>query len=356
MRLLFLTVGSELVASSRTRVFQYLPYFRRAGMECRVIQAYSDEFIAASMARPLTAADHARHKLRFAARVVELLSLAPRFDAVFIQKVLLPRPVLALLRRLNTRLVFDFDDAIYATFEAKPGLVRSWLVGGDAAKLVAMLKVSRLVLLENEYNRDYASRWARNIAIITGPIDTDRYRPAPRREATGKIVLGWIGSRSTAQYLEALRPVFKRLGERHDNIEVHLIGALETSFQGVTVQRLRWGLPSEVADLQRFDIGLMPLTDDQWTRGKGGYKILQYMAVGIPSVASPVGVNAELLTHGQTGFLASSEAEWVEALSALIEDGALRTRMGQAAREVAVGEHSFERHAPFLIEKLKASL
>ncbi|MCK4816159.1 glycosyltransferase family 4 protein, partial [bacterium] len=169
-----------------------------------------------------------------------------------------------------------------------------------------------------------------------------------------KVVIGWIGSSSTTPYLSILFPVFRRLCRTHPNAYIKLIGATPINIPDVRVKQVDWDLETEVEELQEFDIGIMPLPDNEWTRGKGGYKLLQYMAVGIPCVASPVGINKELIRDGENGFLATTEEEWYEKLSLLIENPEIRKRMGLRERDFVVKNYSFEVAAPKLISVLKS--
>jgi glycosyltransferase involved in cell wall biosynthesis len=166
------------------------------------------------------------------------------------------------------------------------------------------------------------------------------------------VTVGWIGRDSTTMYLEPVLPVLARLQQAHPGLRVRLVGGLPGTGAGVAAVR-PWSLATELDELACFDIGIMPLTDDDWARGKGGYKILQYFACGIPTVASPVGVNADIVRDGETGFLARDAREWESGLSKLIEDRELRRRMGAAGRRAAEAEHSLAVAAPRLLAALE---
>ena len=204
-----------------------------------------------------------------------------------------------------------------------------------------MLRSARHAIVENDYTGRYAKQFCEHVSIITGPIDTDRYLPSHREVGSG-VVLGWTGSRSTEPYLELIRDPLVELGRRYKELQLFLIGADAFEVEELRVIRRDWSLETEGPDLSEFDVGLMPLPDDPWTRGKGGYKILQYQALGIPVVASPVGINREIVEPGVNGFLASTASEWVEHLERLIHDSALRRRMGDAGRKKAEAEYSLK--------------
>jgi len=258
------------------------------------------------------------------------------------------------LKRAGRRIVFDYDDAMYALAPDEDNGPRAWVRRARIRKFFRMLSSSDCVLLENEPNRMVTSAYCDNIVTITGPIDTSRYEPRPR-DSNGEVVLGWVGSPSTTGYLNALAPALQQVAGRGRAIRLHLIGARQFEVPGVPVTHTKWTLAGEVDALATFDVGLMPLTDDPWSRGKGGYKILQYMAMGIPTIASPVGVNQQLVDHGVTGYLADGEAAWVDALDRLVTDDQLRRRMGETARRVALARHSVNHHAPALVRALAPS-
>jgi glycosyltransferase involved in cell wall biosynthesis len=206
-----------------------------------------------------------------------------------------------------------------------------------------------LVVLENKITKQFAEQYNKNILVITGPIDTERYFLSKKGIDNDKVVIGWIGSSSTTPYLSILFPVFRRLCRTYPNVYIKLIGAAPIDIPDVRVKRVDWDIETEVKELHEFDIGIMPLPDDEWTRGKGGYKLLQYMAVGIPFVASPVGINKDLIKDGVNGFLSATEEEWYEKLSLLIENPEIREKMGLRERDFVVKNYSFEVAAPKLI-------
>ena len=167
-------------------------------------------------------------------------------------------------------------------------------------------------------------------------------------------MLGWIGSRSTTRYLELIRGPLAELGRRYSELKLCLIGAGEFEVEGLETVRRDWSLDTEVEDLRMLDIGLMPLPSDPWTRGKGGYKLLQYLSVGVPVVASPVGINSEIVEEGVSGLLAACDDEWVACLGRLIEQPELRRIMGRAGRERMVARYSLEQNSHRLLKILES--
>lgn len=352
MKVLVLAQGPASVASSRTRVFAYLPFLAAAGVAADVLVWNSQRFVDRSQRGAVPVTEHVRNTVHQLRALRRLLRRARGANVVYVQKVVLPGWCLAALARGGRRLVFDYDDALYATVPGHDRGLRGSVRRARVRRLVACLSRADVVVLENEPNRAYAERHCRQTLTITGPIDTDRYRPAGRRAAGDEVVLGWIGSPSTTGYLRMLDPVLAALAARGRRVALHLIGAGPYESRHVPVRHVPWTLASEVAALETLNVGVMPLTDDPWARGKGGYKILQYMAMGIPTVASPVGINAEMVRPGVTGFLAADQETWVTALEALIVDAELRARIGAQARACAVERYSLAHAAPVLLDAL----
>lgn len=344
MRVLFLTQYGLLAASSRTRVFQYLPLLAQHGFRCRVLTILPDRAIGGSQI--LVTQRHWRKlsyyawaSWRTAAMGLLFWWLASRSDLLFIQKVILPAPLRWLLVRRRKPLLYDFDDAIFTTEVRGGSWLARWKQRRNAAGLPGMLRLAQAAVVENAYTGAYAARFCPTVQI-TGPIDTAGHRPAATRPPRPEVVLGWIGSATTLPYLLAITAPLQRLCGRHPEVRLHIVGADQVVLDGVPVRLFPWQLDTEVAALQECDIGLMPLPDDPWTRGKGGYKLLQYMAVGLPVVASPVGINREMVRDGENGFLATTDGEWEDRLEELIADPARRRRLGQCGRELVTARYS----------------
>lgn len=352
MKILFLTLGTEIVASSRTRVYQYLPYLNSRGFKTKVI-AYTPQKIT----RLSNSSNQLSITGRFMLKMIRMLKmscfllLVPFYDIIFIQKVVLPLVLQTILKFMKVRIIFDFDDAIYTAHQVTnlTGRKERLLMN----RLIGIIKLSKCICLENIYTGKFASQYNKNIFLITGPIDTERYFPAKKGMDNDKVVIGWIGSSSTTPYLSILFPVFRRLCRTHPNAYIKLIGATPINIPDVRVKQVDWDLETEVEDLQEFDIGIMPLPDDEWSRGKGGYKLLQYMATGMACIASPVGINGEIIEYGTNGFLASNEEEWFEKLSLLIENKDLIHNLGMAGRKTVEQRYSLEVACSRLAEMLE---
>lgn len=314
LKLLFLSTRAGR-PSYRYRVGQMLPHFSQAGHQCEV------RFFPRNIL----------------SRLVMYRDL-PRYDAVFIQKRLIAPLELALIRRWSKRLFFDVDDAIMFKEDGRPDPHRLRRFG-------AMMHAADLVICGNGYLAAQAARYGGRTLIVPTAIDTERFQPRPRREsadATSPVVIGWTGSRSTTRYLNSIFPVLARL---RGDLELKIISDATDglNFGDLGNTRFRfvpWSAESEVAETGEFDIGLMPLPDDNMTQGKCGCKALQYMALGVPSVCSPVGVNGDIIQNGANGFLPRSPEEWQTVLQCLVDDPALRTVIGRAGRQTAEARFS----------------
>ncbi len=232
-------------------------------------------------------------------------------------------------------LVFDFDDAIYLRATSGVNGVAKFLK--HPGKVAAICKLARHVTVGNEHLARFASAHCSAVTVIPPTVDTRFYVPR-ERPPNARPVVGWTGSVTTAPYLRAIAPALRRLRERID-YDLRVIGAT-VEIPGVRSQQLVWSAETEVEDLRPVDVGLMPLPDDEWARGKCGMKAIQYMALGIPAIVSPVGVNATLVAHGIDGFHARSEGDWIDRIEHLLRDAPLRRRMGSEGRRKVEASYS----------------
>ena len=258
------------------------------------------------------------------------------------------------LRIGNTPVVFDYDDAIFHMYDSSPNPIVRRLLGH---KLEPLLKRAAACLCGNEYLRRYASQFNANALVLPTVVDTGVYAPAEMRQESQPPIIGWIGSPSTWPYVRPLLPVLRELCAS-GKASFLVIGAgpdaAADRFPGMELRD--WNEAREVEDVQAMDIGIMPLPDQPWARGKSGYKLVQYMACGVPVVASPVGANSTIVDHGQNGLLSGSASEWRGALGNLLNDPELRARMGAAGRDKVAAEYSLQSQAPRLIEVMRSVL
>jgi glycosyltransferase involved in cell wall biosynthesis len=277
------------------------------------------------------------------------------FDVVIVQRRLLPDWQLRLLRRHARRLVFDFDDAVFLRDSYAAKGAHS---GRRCHRFTALAGAADLLIAGNPFLAGHASRCSRaGVATIPTCVEPARYPLAKHCGSGADVQLAWIGSSSTLRGLEMIRPLLERVGRNCPGMRLKIICDRFLDFDQLPVVPCPWSEEREASDLAGSDIGISWLPDDQWSRGKCGLKVLQYMAAGLPVVANPVGVQSDLIRHGESGFLADTPEEWVEALAMLAGDPELRRQMGHAGRQRVEDEYSVRRGASKLVavlEKLAA--
>jgi glycosyltransferase involved in cell wall biosynthesis len=342
MNILALPRYERLGSSSRVRFYQYYPALRERGFTIQDAPLLSDSYVRRLYAGlPVDVGDVlASYLRRFSA-----LLRARDFDLLWVEKELLPwLPAWAEEMLARRPYVVDYDDAAFHRYD----LHRNRLVRGLLGKKIdRVMRNAALVVAGNEYLRQRAlAAGAKRVEILPSVVDADLYSPAPAR-ASG-FTVGWVGAPVTAPYLETVRPALETL-TNGGQAEVCLVGAGKAiQWQNPSVRILPWNEETEVQKIRQFDVGIMPLLDEPFERGKCGYKLVQYMACGLPVVASPVGVNRQIVEQGVNGFLASSLDEWQTALSYLRDNPDARRKMGQAGREKFEAQFSLQVTAPKL--------
>ncbi|MGA2516678.1 MAG: glycosyltransferase family 4 protein [Thermodesulfobacteriota bacterium] len=324
MKVLFLIQGFS-VAASRYRVLQYIPYLESKGVEAEV-SLY-----------PRTLKENFR-----------FFNQLSRYDIVFLQRKRFNQPRLGLLRRRAKRILYDFDDSVmYRNSKAKDPISST-----RRRRFVQMVKNSDFIIAGNEFLKSQVLPLNRNVEVIPTAIDQERYHLKTYPVQQERVTLGWIGDHGSIHYLEKMRPIFERIGERSPRAELKIVCDTFFDCDRIKVIKKNWSLEEEVADLQGFDIGLMPLVDDPWSWGKCGLKIIQYQGVGVPVVCTPVGINKDLVEDGVNGFYAMTPAEWEERLFSLIENSELREQMGREGRKRVLKDYTNEVCAPRLFSIL----
>lgn len=326
--LLILSRYDRLGASSRVRTYQYLPVLKEAGISTRVCPLFDDAYVAArNSERGSPSTGNIMHAYW---RRVRALLTTHDARAVWIEYEALPWLPYAFERwlyRSARPVIVDYDDAVFHRYGAhRSPLVRA-LVG---RKIDRVMAAATIVVAGNAYLADRAARaGAKRVEIVPSVVDLARYAQKAEARERAQFVIGWIGSRSTLPYLQTLETTIRTLAAQRP-VKVMNVGGTPWSPRGIDVQTMTWSEASEVHDMLAFDVGVMPLPDEPWARGKCGYKLIQYMACALPTVASPVGVNAEIVAHGKTGFLATTPDEWLRALRALAVSPAMRHDLGRA--------------------------
>ena len=351
VRLLALTKYDSMAATTRQRFVQYEPALGDAGISVDFAPLFGNRHIerltAGRRASPIAV-------LLAYARRLSVLLRAHRYDVLWVHCELFPfwPGVMERLAALwGKPIVYDCDDAIFHMYDASSSRLVRRLLG---RKLVPLLRSASACCCGNAYLRQYAAQYCPNSIVLPTVVDTELYRPRAKA-SEGPLVIGWIGSPSTWAFVRPLLPVLRGLVEEY-GVVVRAVGAGDAAerdaFPGLEL--VAWSEASEIAAVQAMDIGIMPVTDGPFQRGKCGYKLIQYMACGLPVIGSPIGVNATIVEPGINGYLATSAEEWRDALARLIEDGDRRAAMGQAGRARVVADFSLAGQAPRLVELFQA--
>lgn len=325
--------------SQRFRFEQYLPHLEANGFEIDfsyLLDAHDDKIY------------YSRGNLLSKARIViastlkrfrEMLQVS-KYDLVFVQRegFMLGTDFFESRMAAKVPMIFDFDDSIWLHNVSDANKLFGFLK--DASKTGKLIHSARLVFAGNQYLADYAAKFNPNLEIVPTTIDTDAYFvKEPEPDADRPVCVGWSGSFTTIEHFSVALPALTKLKEKYgDRVRFKVIGDGNYRYPELDIVGLPWKADTEVADLQEIDIGIMPLPHSEWAEGKCALKGLQYMALGIATAMSPVGVNSTVVEEGVNGFLPDTEQEWVETLSTLIEDSELRRRIGLAGRET-VEEH-----------------
>jgi glycosyltransferase involved in cell wall biosynthesis len=355
VKVLALTKYGRLGASSRMRSLQYLPWLQQAGMQATVQTLLSDDQLQARYHRG--AYGFAQLLQAYADRLHTLLQRRS-FDVVWIEKEALPWWPLWLERALLSGVpyVLDFDDAIFHNYDRH---AKAWVRQVYGRRLDGLMAGAALVVCGNQYLAQRArDAGARQVEVLPTAIDLDRY-PFRQEAPTGfstpaepsRIV--WIGSPSTVRYLQLLSGPLQTLAKQQSFV-LRVIGGGVIDIPGVQIEVVPWTEDSEVKNINACDVGVMPLLDSPWEQGKCGYKLIQYMACGLPVVASSVGVNSEIVESGVNGFLADTPDEWVVTLGRLLGDQAFSRQMGLAGRQRVERLYCIQKTGPKLSELLRA--
>lgn len=277
-------------------------------------------------------------------RRLSLLFSANAYDFIFIHREAAPAgpPLIEwfIAKVLRKKIIYDFDDAIWLTDKAHESGIEKFIRWRSKVKLISQW--SYRMSCGNEYLCAYARQFNSHVVYNPTTLDTEQLHNPDLTDIrkTQSVVIGWTGSHSTLKYLKSIEPVLQAIEEKYPQVEILIIANQKPDLKLRSLKFLLWRKETEAKDLAQFDIGIMPMPDDEWTKGKCGFKALQYMAMKIPAVVSPVGVNATIVDHGMNGFHASTPQEWHQHLEDLINHESLRRQMGESGRKKVIAQYS----------------
>lgn len=319
----------------RFRFEQYLRYFEQSGFECTYsyIISEKDDTIFYSKGHYLK-----KFLILLKSIFIRLSDLkkAQNFDIIYIYREALMLGSTLFERKFKkkgVKIILDYDDAIWLPDVSNANSNLSWLK--NPLKTVTIARLSDMIFAGNNFLATFARAYNSNVKVVPTTLDTSIYNATiHEKKANNVVCIGWTGSLTTLKHFELAIPIFKELAKKYpEKLRFKMIADIPFVTDIVSVDFCKWSQENEVVDLMDIDIGIMPLPDNDWAKGKCGFKGLQYMALGIPTVMSPVGVNSEIINNGINGFLASSHQEWIEQLSKLIESEELRLQLGENGRQ-----------------------
>ncbi len=325
----------------RYRFEQYFDWFKENGIECELSNLLGEKedkilYSSGNYWKKLKIAiqSYKKRKQDFA-RIKD-------FDAVLIyREALLTRGIKFERKIAQTGIpvIFDYDDAIWVKDVSSGNKWLSFLKSSD--KIKSILPLCSHVTVGNQYLAEFAQKYNKNVSVIPSTIDCEKYVPVERNN--DKVVIGWVGSHTTVKHFELVVNVYHKLKDKYgDGIDFKVIGDPNYTNKRLGIVGQEWSNAQEVEHFNSIDIGVMPLEEDAWTKGKCGMKGLLYMSVGKPAVMSAVGMNTDIIKHGENGYVPVGEEQWFEVLSDLIENPELRHRIGQKGRETVLERYSFE--------------
>lgn len=327
----------------RYRCEQYIPYLQQAGFECVYSPIMVNEQEDKDFYSPGNYAKKLGLFLKGIFRRIKDVWKARDFDVVFIYREAFMTGTIIfekLLKWRGAKLIFDFDDAIWNHDVSEGNKALGRLKRPE--KVNEIMALSDLVFAGNSYLANHALQFNRRVVIFPSTINLDYYRVKPKAEQhTGKVIIGWSGSLTTIEHFKIIIPVLEKIKQRFgDKVEFRVFGVPTYSYESLDIKGIRWTPENEVSEISAFDIGIMPLPDNEWTRGKCGMKGLQYMALEVATVMQGVGANKDIVQDGQNGFLANNEEEWFNRLSQLIQSAELRQQLGKAGRKTIEEKYS----------------
>ncbi|KAA3617968.1 MAG: glycosyltransferase family 1 protein [Calditrichaeota bacterium] len=353
MKILFLTPYPIEGPSTRHRVFQFLPYLNEAniGYELESFLT-SNDYSKVFLQKATFLLKVFIYLKSFLRRLLLILSENHTYDIIFIQLNVSPifsnffnRIILA----SKSKIIFDFDDAQHIRHSNAQTIIADFFRNINQTKFI--LEKSDLAIVGNDFLKEFAEQYCKEVIVIPTTIETRNVETRTYIQSE-KVILGWMGSSASSRYLDIVKDVFLQLLQANNNLEIQIVGSKGFKLRHQRINFMPWQLHSEYDLLRRFDIGIMPLADDEYSKGKCGFKALQYMIVGTPVVVSPVGVNKQIVQHGINGYHAYVENDWIGYIQKLIDNHLMRIEMGQKGRKFVISKYSTSVYAPNFISSI----
>ena len=332
MKILYFTKYARNAGSSRLRSFQYMPYLEEAGFKVEVSSLFSEKYLENLYSGKSTFKESLKGYIQ---RFLTLFSVG-KYDVLIIEKELfpyLPACFEWFLKWIGVKYIVDYDDAIFHNYDQSSNpIIRNFL----SRKIATVMKNASVVVAGNAYLADYAKNsGAKKIEIIPTVIDLDRYPQKNYSQGSTDFIVGWVGTRSTFEkHLAPCKNWIQELEISHPEIKFHVVGIPTDMGMGKNVKWIPWTEETEVAEIQKMDVGIMPLQNSLWEKGKCAYKLIQYAASGVPGIASDVGMNKEVTIPNETGYLVDSAQEWKQKIIELKNNKDERIRLGENARKL----------------------
>lgn len=339
MKILILPRYEPQAASSRYRFYQYITYLKTQGWEVTVKPLLSNNYIKYLYEKtPLPVSEIL---LGYFKRMIQILN-KKNFDLIWLQQEAfpwIPSFIEKIIVNRKTKIVADYDDAFFHRYDQNKNLiVRSLLKD----KIDSVMEYSNMVLAGNNYLLERAKLNNKNVKLFPTVVDTNIFKNTnPIKDAV--FTIGWIGSPGTSKYIKLIEDVLKEVSLEKD-IRINLIGADKIKINGVSFNHIKWDQNTEVEEISKFDVGIMPLPDNPWERGKCGFKLIQYLSCKVPVIGSPVGVNRDIISNEFNGFQANSSDEWIKYLRLLKNDKELALNMGENGRKFVEEKYSLQRN------------
>ncbi len=344
----------DTTPSQRFRIEQWEPFLKQKNITIDYY-SFSDQKLREVIYEKGHVTAKAIQLLKANLRRTRQVLKARNYDVVFLHRaasMIGPAWLEKYLKWSGVPIIFDFDDAIFLTHTHEANKLFSW--AKFSWKTASICRLSNAVTVGNAWLADYARKQNPNVTIIPSSVDTNIYQPAAKKPKE-KIVVGWTGSSTSQTHLEMFAALLKEMTEKF-SVEIHVHSNRSPDLPDIPVVWHQWSPENEVEVISSFDIGIMPMPDDEWSLGKCSMKVLLYMSLGVPTVCADIGMNREVIQHGENGFLAKTSDDWLKAIEKLVNDAELRKRIGEKSRQTVVEHYSMEKCAGLFAEVVEKTL